>query len=1094
MKKMKKRIFGLLMASLMICLPAMQALAQTYDVNVMAQPTILFPGDVLTGIAAPVMLDGIPADLGGVPEAPAAWTNADENKVYSAGLAEDGTGMVVLALAGYELDVTGGTSEAGDETTGPIGGHYVMTPEEEAALDPAAPKTDRAYYPAYTVVKLKAEEPKEGMMFDKWTVEPTLSGAIVTVEDETNRETTVTMPEEKVKITANYREAAPHALSVAYGIAIAENEDGTGTYTAGTPITVTADDCSSNGYAFNGWTVVSQNVELADIGSPTTSFVMPEGDVQLAATYVDAEGNPVADPTQPPQTEAQTDAPVEPEYSEGTGEPTDPTYSEGTGEPTDPTYSEGTGEPIDPTYSEGTGEPTDPTYSEGAGEPTDPAYSEDTGEPTDMTYPEGSGDPVAPAPEIDMGTAPEITIDPNMGAGDSILSGVDEEEINITINDSYDSNDPIMSVPAESNGDETDPPAADNAIRYMLNVDYGTVTAENSEGVNASQGFTAGTVLTVTANDYSANGYTFSGWAAGPQNAELILTDSSSATTSFAMPAGDVLLTAQYIDGNGIPVNDPTQPQAEAETQPETQPETQTDTTQTEAPVETETEPVQPETSAETEPTPTEISQSGEQTVDVSLYGDGTESAADVTVTVVGGTTTGTNENPSTAAASGTYPLGGTINITTSVPAGQQFTGWTATGTKTDGANEVITTFGDPKAQTTTFILPEAAAGVNAITLTANFTPQCTVTVTNGLTNNGTNTMAVDSGTQVTLTANAAPAGQVFSNWTVAEGLDLGANAVNPTITVTVNQNLNFTANYKPIEYQIRVNSGSANYEKAAGGTVVTLTAGEAPKGMEFDYWKVDTGNVSLQNAYGATTTFAMPTAEVTVSANYKMKEYHVTVQNGYSDEEVYYMGDEVTVYSNYPSSGREFDQWEKVEGKVSFADASRWKTTFTMPARDVTVSATYKDGPSPESNQIQELAEGGEYITDSTIRFTAAGAGMDNSNPNPGDYRYRPSGYQIGNVTGSWQESPYTTSMSIKARGDYTLKVTYNKEVFDGNTWAADGTSDTRSVSFRVLTPAEAVKTGDETPIAMMVTLAGASCLMFLLLLSVFLRRRKNF
>ena len=289
------------------------------------------------------------------------------------------------------------------------------------------------------------------------------------------------------------------------------------------------------------------------------------------------------------------------------------------------------------------------------------------------------------------------------------------------------------------------------------------------------------------------------------------------------------------------------------------------------------------------------------------------------------------------------------------------------------------------------------------------------------------------------------------------------------------------------------MNSGSASAAKAAAGTAVTITAGKAPKGMEFDYWSVDSGNVTLADAYSASTTFTMPTANVTVTANYRMKEYCVTVQNGYADEESYYQGDEVTIYSNYPSSGREFDKWVVIDGKASFADASRWKTTFTMPAKDVTVSATYKDGPSPESNQVLDLVAGGEYITDSTIRFTAAGAGMDNTNPNPGDYRYRPTGYQIGNVTGSWQEAPYTTTMSIKARGDYTLKVNYSKEVFDGSNWVADGTTDTRSVTFRVLTPAEAVKTGDETPIALMATLAGASCLMFLALLGVVLRRRRS-
>ena len=80
----------------------------------------------------------------------------------------------------------------------------------------------------------------------------------------------------------------------------------------------------------------------------------------------------------------------------------------------------------------------------------------------------------------------------------------------------------------------------------------------------------------------------------------------------------------------------------------------------------------------------------------------------------------------------------------------------------------------------------------------------------------------------------------------------------------------------------------------------------------------------------------------------------------------------------------------------------------------------------------------------------------------NPGDYRYRPSGYQIGNVTGTLQ-SPYSVSMAINATGEYTLKVTYNKDVYDGNSWVSDGTADTKTVTFKVITKAAGVQTGDE-------------------------------
>ena len=163
------------------------------------------------------------------------------------------------------------------------------------------------------------------------------------------------------------------------------------------------------------------------------------------------------------------------------------------------------------------------------------------------------------------------------------------------------------------------------------------------------------------------------------------------------------------------------------------------------------------------------------------------------------------------------------------------------------------------------------------------------------------------------------------------------------------------------------------------------------------------------------------------------------------------------------------------------------------MPASNVVVKAVYKDGPSVNDNLIQDLADGGAYYIDDPIKFTAVGAGMTNLTPNPGDYRYRPASYQIANVTGTWQGSPYTTTMAIKATGEYTLKVIFNKDVFDGNAWVSDGTVDTRSVTFKIVTKAAGVATGDTTPIALVVGVMAASCILFIVLLLMFLKKRKK-
>lgn len=419
----------------------------------------------------------------------------------------------------------------------------------------------------------------------------------------------------------------------------------------------------------------------------------------------------------------------------------------------------------------------------------------------------------------------------------------------------------------------------------------------------------------------------------------------------------------------------------------------------------------------------------------------------------------------------------------------QVFAGWTAEASKAGQPVSVV--FADATAATTTFTLPDC----DTLNIKANYkTKTYKVTVANGLINNASTELDCAPDTSVTVTANPGPEGQTFSKWVINDGAyDIGDAAYEQTIWLTVkDQDLNIRAEYEGIQYTVTVKDGTANYEKCVSGAGVTLTANKAPAGYEFDYWSVDTQNASLADAYSASTTFTMPTSDVTVSAHYKQISYTVSVENGSADQQSYHAGDQVTIKSNYPASGREFSKWESVSGNVSFADGSRWKTTFTMPAGNVSVRATYKDGPSTNDNTIQDLVAGGQYYTGETLKFTASGAGMSNSNPNPGDYRYRPSGYQIGNVTGTLQ-SPYSVSMAINATGEYTLKVTYNKDVYDGNSWVSDGTADTKTVTFKVITKAAGVQTGDETPIATVIALAVVSCAVFIILLVVFIRRRKK-
>ena len=146
----------------------------------------------------------------------------------------------------------------------------------------------------------------------------------------------------------------------------------------------------------------------------------------------------------------------------------------------------------------------------------------------------------------------------------------------------------------------------------------------------------------------------------------------------------------------------------------------------------------------------------------------------------------------------------------------------------------------------------------------------------------------------------------------------------------------------------------------------------------------------------------------------------------------------------------------------------------------EVSVNAYSAKVASAENNKITGIDVNGVYTTQTKISFTAVGAGMDNNSPKKGDTRYVPQSWTVIN-TNVWNAAPYTASFGLAQSGDYTLKVAFVQQQYDGSSWKATGTMDTRQVSFSIakakvtapgtnLTPAanrkSSVKTGDNTPI----------------------------
>ena len=196
------------------------------------------------------------------------------------------------------------------------------------------------------------------------------------------------------------------------------------------------------------------------------------------------------------------------------------------------------------------------------------------------------------------------------------------------------------------------------------------------------------------------------------------------------------------------------------------------------------------------------------------------------------------------------------------------------------------------------------------------------------------------------------------------------------TYTLTINQPENGTISAKVNETPI--NSG----DNVVEGATVALTA-EAEDGYEFDSWSVtdaDNNEVAVTN-----NTFTMPANNVTVTATFKEKTepdpepiYYIITVDDMTNGEVTASpvtakeGENVTLTVN-PYSGYEL-------GSLSVTDADNKEVTvtnntFTMPASDVTVTATFKEKTEPDPGPIYYTITVDDNMTNGQVTASSATA-----------------------------------------------------------------------------------------------------------------------
>ena len=170
------------------------------------------------------------------------------------------------------------------------------------------------------------------------------------------------------------------------------------------------------------------------------------------------------------------------------------------------------------------------------------------------------------------------------------------------------------------------------------------------------------------------------------------------------------------------------------------------------------------------------------------------------------------------------------------------------------------------------------------------------------------------------------------------------------------------------------------------------------------------------------------------------------------------------------------------VKGTVTLPDGVKNPDKIsTVIAVSVTVNGYTGSKAKESDNKITGIDANGKYDTNSKITFTAVGAGMNNESPKKGDTRFLPASWKI-TETRTWDAAPYTATFRVSKPGQYTLKVTFAEQKYDGSKWSDIGSSTESQVTFTVsqaaaltATPSpavtgankkSAVQTGDSTPI----------------------------
>ena len=228
--------------------------------------------------------------------------------------------------------------------------------------------------------------------------------------------------------------------------------------------------------------------------------------------------------------------------------------------------------------------------------------------------------------------------------------------------------------------------------------------------------------------------------------------------------------------------------------------------------------------------------------------------------------------------------------------------------------------------------------------------------------------------------------GYVFDHWEVSYGDVAVANKNAKETTFTMPDSMVvLTARYKALQ-SITLENGKAyaggeEITTAKKGTEVAIKADDLD-GKVFDHWEIVSGNVTLENADKADTTFTMPAESISLKAVYNTI-HSIRTTFCTADPASAIKGTEITVTAE-TREGYVFDRWEASDGVELTEDGK-----FTMPDYDVTIEAKYKQYHSIEvSKGVATDAEGNPIS--SAVEGTEIWIEIDREQRNPDEFEFK--------------------------------------------------------------------------------------------------------